>query len=218
MTATKRVRLSPEARRAQLIELGVDMLATRRLDELSVELIASTAGISRGLLFHYFSSKQEFHLEVARAAAQEMIARTEPDVSLAPVEALRGSIRAFVDYVSENPDNYTALVRGAVGGDTEMRSIFDDTRTTLARRTVRMIAELGIELSPRADLAVHGWVAFVEECVMRWIDTPSVDRDALEEMLTDSLPAVVLSASGGQLDALTAILAAQEPVVGRGSR
>src|SRR3954462_8664545 len=87
----KRSRLSPEARRAQLIELGVEMLATRRLDELSVELIAHTAGISRGLLFHYFPSKQESPLEVARAAAAEMIRRTEPDPDLSPVEALRGA-------------------------------------------------------------------------------------------------------------------------------
>ena len=70
----KRTRLRPDARRAQLIALGVEMLATRTLDELSVEDIATEAGISRGLLFHYFASKQEFHLEVARAAAQELIA------------------------------------------------------------------------------------------------------------------------------------------------
>ena len=37
----KRTRLDPAARRAQLIELGVEMLATRTLDELSVEDIAS---------------------------------------------------------------------------------------------------------------------------------------------------------------------------------
>jgi AcrR family transcriptional regulator len=86
----KRVRLSPEARRAQLIELGVEMLATRTLDELSVEDIAQQAGISRGLLFHYFSSKQEFHLEVARAAAHELIRRTEPDESQPPIDALHG--------------------------------------------------------------------------------------------------------------------------------
>src|SRR3954454_5545856 len=99
MTVGKRVRLSPEARRAQLIDLGVEMLATRRLDELSVELIANTAGISRGLLFHYFPSKQQFHLEVARAAAAEMIRRTEPDTSQTPVAALRGALTSFMDYV-----------------------------------------------------------------------------------------------------------------------
>src|SRR5947199_5495441 len=92
----KRTRLDPVARRAQLIELGVEMLATRTLDELSVEDIATKAGISRGLLFHYFASKQEFHTAVAQAAAQALLDRTEPDTALPPLEALRGGLVAFI--------------------------------------------------------------------------------------------------------------------------
>src|SRR5437879_4751681 len=171
----KRVRLNPEARRAQLIELGVEMLATRTLDELSVEDIAQQAGISRGLLFHYFASKQEFHLEVARAAAKELIRRTQPDESQPPIEALHGSLREFIDYVEENPDNYKSLVRGAASGDSDMRAIFDETRATLAQRVIGVVAAMGLQMGPRAELAVHGWVAFVEECVIRWIDTRTLD-------------------------------------------
>ncbi|HEX3336380.1 MAG TPA: TetR/AcrR family transcriptional regulator [Jatrophihabitans sp.] len=209
---TKRVRLSPEARRKQLIELGVEMLATRRLDELSVELIATTAGISRGLLFHYFSSKQEFHTEVARAAAAEMIRRTAPDPALAPVEALRGALTSFIDYVEENPDNYKSLVRGAASGDAEMRAIFDQTRATLARRIIGVVADLGLEVSPRVELAIHGWVAYVEECVIRWIDARAFDRDQLLEMLTKSLPAVALSATDEEVATLVAILTAERAI------
>ena len=190
----KRTRLSPDARRAQLIALGVDMLATRTLDELSVEEIAKQAGISRGLLFHYFASKQEFHVEVARAAAAELIARTEPDRSLPPLDALRGALTAFMDYVVENPDNYKSLVRGAASGDAEMRAIFDETRTTMAGRVVHVLAGQGTVLGPRAELAVHGWVAFVEECVLRSIDHGVRDRDGLLEMLTNALPALVAAA------------------------
>ncbi|MGH8860309.1 MAG: TetR/AcrR family transcriptional regulator, partial [Jatrophihabitantaceae bacterium] len=199
--AEKRTRLSPDARRAQLIALGVEMLATRTLDELSVEEIAQNAGISRGLLFHYFASKQDFHVEVARAAAGELIARTEPDASLPPLDALRGGLAAFMDYVSENPDNYKSLVRGAASGDADMRAIFDRTRSTMAGRIVSVLGDLGLPLGPRAELAVHGWVAFVEECVIRAIDTGAIatDRDGLLEMLAKALPAVVLASSDEQL-------------------
>ncbi len=210
----KRVRLNPEARRAQLIELGLELLATRTLDELSVELIAQSAGISRGLLFHYFASKQEFHLEVARAAAGEMIRRTEPDTALPPVEALRGALTAFIDYVEENPDNYTSLVRGAASGDTEMRAIFDGTRNRMAQRVVGVIAQLGLDLSPRAELAVHGWVAYVEDCVIRWIAGRPFGREQLLEMLTKSLPAVMLSASDEEVGTLVSILTADSAIAG----
>jgi AcrR family transcriptional regulator len=215
MTASprgKRSRLSPEARRAQLIELGVDMLATRRLDELSVELIAQTAGISRGLLFHYFSSKQDFHLEVARAAAAEMIRRTQPDPALSPVEALRAALTSFIDYVEENPDNYKSLVRGAASGDDEMRAIFDETRTTMAQRIIAVVADQGLRVQPRVTLAIHGWVAYVEECVVRWIDTRTVTRDELLDMLTKSLPAVAVSATDEEVGTLVSILTGDQAI------
>ena len=212
VTSSKRVRLSPEARRAQLIGLGVEMLATRRLDELSVELIANAAGISRGLLFHYFSSKQEFHVEVARAAAAEMIRRTAPDPDLAPVDALRGALASFIEYVEENPDNYKSLVRGAASGDADMRTIFDATRSTMAQRVIGVLAQQGLEAEPRATLAIHGWVAYVEECVVRWIDTRTVERDQLLDMLTKSLPALALSASDEQVGTLVSILTADQAI------
>ncbi len=208
----KRVRLSPEARRAQLIALGVEMLATRRLDELSVELIAKAAGISRGLLFHYFASKQEFHIEVARAAAAEMIRRTEPDTDLSPVDALRAALTSFIDYVEENPDNYKSLVRGGASGDADMRAIFDETRGTMAQRVIAVLGGMGLEANPRATLAIHGWVAYVEECVVRWIDTRTVEREQLLEMLTKSLPALALSASDEEVGTLVSILTAEQAI------
>lgn len=206
----KRTRLNPDARRAQLIQLGVEMLATRRLDELSVDLIANTAGISRGLLFHYFPSKREFHLEVVRAAAAEMLRRTEPDTTRAPVEALRGALTSYIDYVEENPDNYRSLVRGAASGDASMRAIFDATRSTMAQRVIDALSAQGLEADPRVRLAIHGWVAYVEECVVRWIDTRTVSRDDLLDLLTRSLPAIALAATEREIGTLVAILTAEQ--------
>jgi AcrR family transcriptional regulator len=212
VTASKRTRLSPQARRTQLIELGVELLATRRLDELSVELIAATAGISRGLLFHYFASKQEFHLEVARAAAAEMLRRTEPDPALPPLDALRAALDAFVDYVEENPDNYKSLVRGAASGDAEMRAIFDATRDAFAQRILAVLGRSGLELDPRPQLAVHGYVAYAEECVIHWLGDRRIDREQLLGLLTKALPAVVLAAADGGLDDLVVLLRSNQPL------
>ena len=213
MPSEKRTRLSPDARRAQLIALGVEMLATRTLDELSVEVIAQQAGISRGLLFHYFSSKQDFHTAVARAAADELIRRTAPDTSKAPLEALYGSLDAFVQYVEENPDNYKSLVRGAASGDSEMRAIFDDTRARLAQRVLDTVGDMGLRMGPRASLAVHGWVAYCEECVIRWIDDGRMlDRGSLLDLLTKALPAVVLASTDEQVGSLVSILTAEQAI------
>jgi AcrR family transcriptional regulator len=175
-------------------------------------LIAKAAGISRGLLFHYFPSKHEFHVEVARAAAAEMLRRTEPDTALSPVAALHAALSSFIDYVEENPDNYKSLVRGAATGDAQLRAIFDNTRTTMAQRVIDVVAQLGLETSPRATLAIQGWVGYVEECVVRWIDGRTITRDELLELLTKSLPAVALAASDEEVGTLVSILTADQAI------
>ena len=70
-TTSHRTRLSPERRREQLLDLGVRLLATRSLDELSIDLLAEEAGISRGLLYHCFGNKHDFHEAVVRRAADD---------------------------------------------------------------------------------------------------------------------------------------------------
>ena len=75
-----RSRLSPDERRAQLLDLGVRLLAARSIDELSIDLLAEEAGISRGLLYHYFGNKHAFHEAVVRRACDDLIAQTAPPV------------------------------------------------------------------------------------------------------------------------------------------
>ncbi len=196
MTAAKRLRLPPEERRAQLLELGLQLLGERTLDELSIEDLADAAGVSRGLLFHYFAGKADFHLQVARAAADDLIARTEPDPDWAPEETLLRSVGAFVDYVVDNPQAYVSLVRGAGSGDAALREVFDHTRDRLARRTVDVMTGLGLELPAMAQLVVRGWIAFVEDVTVNWCTAEQSparpSREELLEVLTRGLPALVM--------------------------
>lgn len=196
MALPRRTRLQPDQRRAQLLALGVDMLATRTLEQLSVEDLAEQAGISRGLLFHYFHTKADFHLQVVRAAADHLIERTRPDPVWAPSEALSRSLAAFVDYVSNNKQSYLALLRGAASSDAALRAVFDDTRAALTERVVASLVALGVPVDSVTRLAVRGWVAFVEETTVAWLAQGDlgdrIGRDELLALLTRALPALVL--------------------------
>ncbi|MDJ0392375.1 TetR/AcrR family transcriptional regulator [Rhodococcus sp. G-MC3] len=186
--------MSPAERRAQLIALGTEMLTDRPLEQVSVEDIADQAGVSRGLLFHYFSSKQDFHLAIVQEASQTMLERTAPDPSLGgPYEVLRDSIANYVDYVSENRETFIALLRGSATGDPDMRGVFEQTRTTMADRTVANLHLLQVETTAATQLAVRGWIAFVEEATISWLRDPQITRDELIELNVGALPAVALA-------------------------
>lgn len=190
-TPPKRTRMSPEARRDQLIELGLAMLKDRPLEQVSIDAIADAAGVSRALLFHYFESRQDFHVAIARAQAEEMLERTEPDPGLDdPLLMLTGSMSAFIDYVSDNREAYTAFMRGSASADPAMREVFDHTRGVMARRVLDRAPALGVEVTPMTEMAVHGWMSFVEETTIRWLVDSVVDRDELLALITNALPAI----------------------------
>ncbi|MGB0101967.1 MAG: TetR/AcrR family transcriptional regulator [Nocardioides sp.] len=191
--STPRTRLSPEQRREQLLDLGVRLLAHRSLDELSIDLLAEEAGISRGLLYHYFGSKQAFHEAVVRRAADDLIAQTAPPVEGEPVERLMSSLAAYLDYVVANHEGYLSLVKAASGGNETLREIYEEARSSLNGRIFREDAPGDVVAdTPATRLVVRSWSAMIEELVLSWIDDPrGVTRVELLEVMAASLPAIV---------------------------
>jgi AcrR family transcriptional regulator len=84
-------RLGVDERRAQLVALGERLFTSSAYSELSMAKIAKEAGISKALLYHYFPSKQAFFEATLQAAAEDLIAKTQPDESLAPAAQLEAS-------------------------------------------------------------------------------------------------------------------------------
>ena len=94
-------RLDVDERRAQLLELGTELFTKHSYDELSMAQIAREAGISKALLYHYFPSKADYFKATLAEAAAELAERTAPDDSLPPLEQLRRSTHAYVEWVGE---------------------------------------------------------------------------------------------------------------------
>jgi AcrR family transcriptional regulator len=191
--------MSPESRREQLLELGTQLLSTRTLDEISIEVLAEEAGISRGLLYHYFGNKQEFHVAVVRRAVEQLVAITAPRDIEDPLEQLAVSIGAYLDYVVENYTGYVSLVRAASGGDDELRAIYESGRRALVDRIFEVTGPdgmdaLGVPDSPAVRMFADGWSAMTEAIILAWVaDHRGITRDELLRRLAAMLPAIVLA-------------------------
>jgi Bacterial regulatory proteins, tetR family len=57
-TTQKFSRLAPEQRREQILDAANALYAERAYDEVSIEDISSAAGVTRGLVHHYFGRPQ----------------------------------------------------------------------------------------------------------------------------------------------------------------
>src|SRR5690606_23070663 len=117
-TPPPRQRRTVEDRREQLVELGLALFASRSYDELSIDEIAQAAGISKGLLYHYFPSKRAYDVAAIEKASEQLLAATElprPGPDAPPTMAtLASSLDSFLCYVEQRAASYVFLLRGGI--------------------------------------------------------------------------------------------------------
>jgi AcrR family transcriptional regulator len=184
-------RLRPEERRQRLLERGAELFAVHSYDELSMREIARAAGISKPLLYHYFPSKRAFFQATLAQAAEELRARTEPDPSLPPLDQLKGSLDAFLGLIDENALAYRKLMQ-SVNSVSEVREIVEDVRTRTAARILEGLYPDGAP--PKARIAVHGWLWFMDGACLDWIERRDLSCDELRDLLLGTLIGALIAA------------------------
>lgn len=99
-TATRpRQRLSADARREQLFAAAVEVLAEQGFQGATADAIARRAGVSKGLLWHYFDDRDDLLEQTAR--------RT--------LTTLLHAVGAVIDLTAPAPEVVRQAVHGAAG-------------------------------------------------------------------------------------------------------
>lgn len=116
-----------DERRRQLLERGAELFATHSYAELSMARIAREVGGCKALLYHYFQSKQDFSLATLQQGAEQIARPTEPDPELPPLEALHGSLDAFLGWIERNETACRKLME-SVGSVPDVKALVDGIR------------------------------------------------------------------------------------------
>jgi AcrR family transcriptional regulator len=176
-----RLRLQIDQRRAQLLELGIKLFSTRSYNSLSIDDVAAAAGISKGLLYHYFPGKQEFYVEVIREASHRLQRLTAPDPTLSPSARLRAAVDAHLNYVQEYGPVYAAIYESGVAIAPEVSAILEEHRRVVLQY---FLHDFRIT-RPRPVLrsALRAWISMVEGASLDWISHPELDRNHLRDLL-----------------------------------
>jgi AcrR family transcriptional regulator len=185
-------RLDVDERRAQLLEVGTELFSKHSFEELSMAQIAREAGISKALLYHYFPSKEEFFKAALAEAAAELAQRTAPDEARPPLEQVRGSTRACVDWIGERGPAYMKLLQ-SVGAVPELRETVTAIRDLTSARIIDGLVPEA-ERTPAKRAAVRAWLWFMDGVLLDWIEHRDRDADAVADQLVGSLTALLEAA------------------------
>jgi AcrR family transcriptional regulator len=196
MAATVRVRMTPDERRRQLVGIGLRKFVERPVQDLSLDEVAAEAGVSRGLLFHYFPTKTDYHRAVVEAAGRRVGRNVAPDAGVVGDAAVRQVVERFLDQVVRRRASYVALVLGQAP---IARAATHDGAAGI-REHLASVVMTATGLSDAVRPVAHGWVAYLEDRALQWSALPQSEREASQAHLVDHCTAA--------LDALTATVVA----------
>jgi AcrR family transcriptional regulator len=185
----RRRRLELDERRAQLLSLGLSAFSKNSYDDVSIDALAQSAGVSKGLLYHYFPSKRDLYVATVQSAAEQLISRIVPDATLSPLEQLSHGVDAYLAYVQENADAYLSLMQSGIGRDREVYTIVERTRD---RFVELLLSRSGAtELNVLSRTLLRGWVGMVEAAALDWLQHQSAARGELRDVLVRVLLATL---------------------------
>ena len=80
MSTPKYSRLDPGQRREQILDAANALFAERSYDEVSIEDIASSAGVTRGLVHHYFGGRKDVYIALLERVGAQREEQLRPPV------------------------------------------------------------------------------------------------------------------------------------------
>ncbi|HSK05558.1 MAG TPA: TetR/AcrR family transcriptional regulator [Kofleriaceae bacterium] len=197
----RRIRLENDPRRAQLLALARRAFSDKSYDEVSIDDLARAAKISKGLLYHYVPTKRDLYVAGLTEIANELVAAiTAVPEEGAPIDRVREGLDAYLGHVMEHSRAFVSLMRGGIGSDPEVALVVEGVRGRLFQRLLSGSPLAGMVAGdPKVELAVRGWIGFVEAASIDWCASPRVTRVELRELLAQVLLEVLRVVAPGGL-------------------
>jgi AcrR family transcriptional regulator len=183
-------RLAPDERRAQVLETARIVFARDGFAGASTAAVAREAGVTRGLVHHYFGSRRDLFLGVLSELAEQLPAAIRTDLAGLPLEeVVRINSTALLDAVERNRDAWVTLL-AAAGSDPEVERILDGARDqTIDKMLLNQGAAVGESEELRLVLRVY--LGAAEAALAEWTVHERATRAQAEVIIQRTLLAMV---------------------------
>ncbi|MDC0765444.1 TetR/AcrR family transcriptional regulator [Streptomyces sp. HD] len=191
-----RRRLSTEERREQLLAVGARLFSESPYDDVWIEQVAEIAGVSRGLLYHYFPTKRDFFAAVVERESERMLRMTAAVPGVPVREQLSAGLDTFLEYVQDHAHGYRAFHRADAAGDQAVRKVYQRALAAQEEQILAAMAadpEFGPVFEGRRDvrIAVRGWLAFTTAVCLEWLRGSELSREQVRDLCARALLGVV---------------------------
>jgi len=195
MATHSRTRLAPAARREEILTAARRLFAERGYEAVSASEVAREAGVTLGLLDHYFGSKRGLFIALVARLGPQILEVIRVDTGKPVHVRTRSAANSWLDWVDANRESWLATA-GLDDNltDPEMRASVEELRE---RVIDRLIADYPATLSDRPDirLMLRSFLAFHRVVLRGWLGGEASRAEAqrllahtLHTLITDVAP------------------------------
>jgi AcrR family transcriptional regulator len=174
----RRVRMSGQERREQLLDVGRAVFAERGFEGASIEEIAQRANITKPVVYEHFGGKEGLYAVIVDREVQNLLSRITHALNADhPRLLLEQAALALLTYIKNESDGFRILVRGSptIGTSGTFPTLINDIASQVEHIFAEEFAARGYDaqLSPLYSQALVGMVANVG---LWWLDagTPTL--------------------------------------------
>ncbi|MGW7378183.1 TetR/AcrR family transcriptional regulator [Streptomyces sp. NPDC054794] len=191
-----RRRLSTQERREQLLSVGAKLFSESPYDDVWIEQVAEIAGVSRGLLYHYFPTKRDFFAAVVEQESERMLRMTAAVPGVPVREQLAAGLDTYLAHVRAHAHGYRAFHRADAAGDQVVRRVYQRALAAQEQQILAALAadpEFGptLESRPEVRLAVRGWLAFTTAVCLEWLRDSDLTPEQVRDLCARALLGVI---------------------------
>ena len=183
----RKVRMTGQERRAQLLDVGRTVFAERGYEATSVEEIAARAKITKPVVYEHFNGKEGLYAVIVDREVQGLLRRiTESLEGDHPRALLEQAAIAFLTYIEEEPEGFRILVRDSpvTSATGTLASVIGDIAMQVEYILRDEFKQRGFDtkLSPLYSQALVGMVALVGQW---WLDAGEPKKEVVAAHLVN---------------------------------
>jgi AcrR family transcriptional regulator len=193
-----RTRLAPDDRREEILDHARQLFAGKSYGAVSASEIARAAGVTPGLVAHYFpGGKRELFLELVAQLSDTVIDAIGVDPPGPLRKRVEAAINNWLEWLDANRETWLATAaQGDYLADPDLRALirsaWDRTVDTLIRDFPDVLAD-----DPPTRLMLRNWLGFNRSCGRAWLkgeatraQTALLLTDTLHHLITKVAPAL----------------------------
>ena len=151
----------------------------------TIEDIARSAGVARGLVHHYFGGRKDVYIALLERLGAQREEQVPPPVGRSARARVADTVSRWLDWTEQNRTIWLAtLGRGEDIADPDVRQVVAD----LVRRAITLLTTFHAEIaddSPRLRYALECWTA-LNRSARRWLQGEAT-REQTHELIASTL-------------------------------